>query len=308
MPALTALKVKNAKPGRHADGHGLYLHVRESGSRSWVLRTQVDGKRQDLGLGSAAKVTLVQARTTASELREKLKTGEPIRSEAEIRKCVIPSFQEAARQCHRALKDGWANRRHSDGWLASLEIHVFPSLGSKPVNEINSLAVRDVLAPIWLKIPETARRILQRIGSILDYAHIQGWRAEESSLRSVRKGLPRQSSGDRHFEAMPYEVVPNFVARLLSLPETAGRDALLFTILNAARSGETRLSVWPEFSLDARLWSVPANRMKMKKAHAIPLAPPSLSILKRRWLRNFSLEWWSRGGSNPLTSAMPLPV
>lgn len=152
MPALTALKVKNAEAGRHADGQGLYLLVRASGSRSWVLRTQVDGKRQDLGLGSATKVTLAQARTTASELRDKLKAGEPIRTETEIPELVIPTLEEAARQCHKALKDGWANKRHSDGWLASLDIHVFPSLGSKPVDEINSLAVRDVLAPVWLKI------------------------------------------------------------------------------------------------------------------------------------------------------------
>lgn len=283
MPALTALKVKNAKPGRHADGGGLYLLVRESGSRSWVLRTQVDGKRQDFGLGSVSTVSLAQARAKAAGLRDKVRAGEPVRPELAVPKPVILTFEDATRKCHKALKDGWANGKHRDGWLASLENHVFPTLGHVPVNDINSLAVRDVLAPIWLVIPETARRILQRIGTVLDFAHIQGWRPDETSLRSVRRGLPRQPSGESHFEAMPYEEVPALVARLLSLPETAGRDALLFTILNACRSGETRLSIWPEFDTGARLWSVPGNRMKMKKAHMVPLTPATVAILQRRW-------------------------
>ena len=172
-----------------------------------------------------------------------------------------------------------------------------------PVSEVNSLAVRDALAPIWLVIPETSRRLLQRVGVILDFAHIQGWRPEETSLRSVRRGLPRQPSQESHFEAMPYEEVPALAARLLSLPETAGRDALLFTILNACRSGETRLSVWPEFDIGADLWSVPASRMKMKKAQMVPLASVSIAILKRRWLLRGNDEGlvFSTHGTKPLS-------
>src|SRR3546814_117264 len=112
--------------------------------------------------------------------------------------------------------------------------------------------VRDALAPIWLTIPETARRILQRIGTVLDYAHIEGWRGEEAALRSVRKGLPRQPTQENHFAALPYADVPALVTRLKKLPDTAGRDALLFTILNAVRSGETRLASWSEIDLDRK--------------------------------------------------------
>jgi integrase len=215
----------------------------------------------------------------------------------------IPTFEEAARQCFDALKAGWSNKNHKANWIGSLETHVFPLIGTKPVDQVNSLMVRDVLAPIWLKIPETARRILQRFGTVLDFAHIQGWRTEEASLRSVRKGLPRQPFADNHFEAMPYEEMPAFVARLLSLPETAGREALLFTILNACRSGETRLSVWPEFDMEAMLWSVPGERMKMKKAHMVPLAPASIAILKRRWLLCLDDEGlvFSTSGTKPLS-------
>jgi len=302
MAKLSALQVKNAKPGRHADGNGLYLLVRPSGSRSWVLRAQVNGKRQDLGLGSTSLLTLAEARAKAFDTRKRLKMGEPPHPQPR-EPLRVPTFEEAARRCFDALKAGWSNKNHKANWIGCLEAHVFPLIGRKPVDAVNSLMVRDVLAPIWLKIPETARRILQRIGTVLDFAHIQGWRPEEASLRSVRKGLPRQPSTDNHFEAMPYEQTPAFVARLLSLPETAGRDALLFTILNACRSGETRLSVWPEFDQAATIWSVPGERMKMKKSHMVPLASASITILKRRWLLRVDDEGlvFSKSGTKPLS-------
>lgn len=305
MPGLTAIQVKNAKPGRHADGRGLYLLVRDSGSRSWVLRTQVGGKRQDVGLGPTTRLSLAQARVKASDLRERIKSGENVRREP-----VIPvpkpnalTFAEAARHCHESLKEGWRNKRHRDSWLTSLETHIFPKIGETAIDEVTSAAVRDALAPIWLTIPETARRILQRIRTVLDYAHIEGWRAEETSLRSVPKGLPRQPAEENHFVAMHYRDVPALFARLVSLPPTAGRDALMFTILNASRSGEARLSVWPEFDLTGAKWSIPGSRMKMRQPHFVPLAPPSIEILKRRWpLQADDKKWvFSTRGTKPLS-------
>lgn len=305
MPGLTALQVKNAKPGRHADGRGLYLLVRDSGSRSWVLRTQVDGKRQDLGLGSTNKLTLAQARSKACELRDRIKSGEKAWPEPVITvsKPTVPTFAEAARRCHTALKEGWRNKRHRDSWLASLENHIFAEIGKTSVDEVTSAAIRDALAPIWLTIPETARRILQRVGTVLDYAHIEGWRRDETSLRSVPKGLPRQPAEENHFVAMHYREIPAFFARLASLPPTAGRDALMFTVLNAARSGETRLSIWPEFDLTGTKWSIPGSRMKMRQPHSVPLAASSIEILKRRWaLRDDDDGWvFSTHGTKPLS-------
>lgn len=282
MAGLTALQVKNAKPGRHADGRGLYLVVRDSGSRSWVLRTQVDGKRQDFGLGPTDRVSLSQARAQAAEFRAKLKSGEPVREPKATAK-KVPSFSEAARLCHTAIKGGWANKRHSDSWLASLDRHIFPWIGDKRVDEITSVMVRDALAPIWMTTPETARRALQRIRTVLDYAHIEGWCPHEAALRSVTKGLPKQPADEGHFEAMPYADVPAFYANLQALPETPGRDALMFTIFTAVRSGETRHATWPEFDLEAATWSIPPARMKMKKLHVVPLAPPVVELLRRRW-------------------------
>jgi integrase len=303
MTGLTALQVKNAKPGRHADGQGLYLLVRDSGSRSWVLRTQMDGKRQDLGLGSAARLSLAQARTKASELRARIKSGEDVRAEEPPPQPSAPTFADAARACHEAMKSGWANKRHRDSWLASLENHVFPTIGSKAVDQVTSVMVRDALVPIWLSIPETARRILQRVGTVLDYAHIEGWCPHEAGLRAVTKGLPRQPTEEGHFVAMPYADVPALVVQLAALPETAGRDALLFTLLNAARSGETRLAPWSELDLKSAVWTIPAARMKMKKEHIVPLSPAAVTILERRWRLRSDDEGlvFSTDGTRPLS-------
>jgi integrase len=300
---LTAIEVKHAKPGRHADGGGLYLMVRPSGSRTWVLRAQVDGKRRDFGLGSAVVVSLAKARADAAELRSKFKRGEEVRPSAVAAEPVVPSFSDAARSCHKAIKAGWRNRRHSDSWLASLENHILPHIGTVAVDQVTSAMVRDALAPIWLVIPETARRILQRVRTVLEYSHIMGWCAHEASLRSVPKGLPRQPVDDNHFVAMSYTEVPDLVRRLDALPNSAGRDALLFTIYNAARSGETRLATWAEFDLDAAIWSIPAGRMKMRQPHVVPLSPISVAVLRRRWPSRLSDQGlvFSTHGVKPLS-------
>lgn len=280
--ALTALKVKNAKPGRHVDGRGLCLMVKPSGARTWVLRMQKDGRRRDYGLGSAFDVSLAEARDAAMALRRQVREGvDPVAERRKTRK-VVPSFETAALDCYEALKEGWKNRRHAN-WISSLENHVFPLIGTKAVDQVDSACVVDVLSPIWLEIPDTARRILQRIGAVLDFAHIKGWRKEETSLRSVRKGLPRQVDKGGHLEAMPYADVPALMAKLAAASPTTGRDALRFTIYNAVRSNETRFAVWTEFDLERAIWTIPGERMKAGEAHAVPLSPPVVALLRKRW-------------------------
>lgn len=300
---LTAIEVKYAKPGRHADGDGLYLLVRPASSRSWVLRAQSGGQRRDLGLGSPPTVSLAQARAKAAELRERIKLGEDVSRAGFQKGPIVRSFAEAARDCHLALKAGWRNKRHRDSWLSSLQTHIFPHFGDRRVEDVTVLMVRDALAPIWLKIPETARRALQRTGTVLDYAHLCGWRPQETSLRSVPKGLPRQPSRDNHLAAMPYEDLPQFVARLMKASPTGSRDALLFTIHTVARSGETRLATWSEIDLDAAVWAIPAERMKMGEPHTVPLTPAVVSILRRRWqLRSDENDFvFSSFGPKPLS-------
>lgn len=280
--ALTILKVKNAKPGRHCDGRGLCLVVKDSGARTWVLRMQQSGKRRDYGLGSATEVSLADARNAAAALRRQVREGcDPVAERRMARK-VIPSFEAVARECYDSLKAGWKNRRQTS-WISSFENHVFPIIGARAVNAVDSVAVVEVLTPIWLEVPDTARRILQRIGAVLDFAHIKGWLPDEVSLRSVRKGLPRQLEKAGHLAAMPYSEVPALVAKLAAAAPTTGRDALRFTIYNAVRSNETRFAVWTEFDLDKGVWTIPGERMKARETHIVPLSAPAVALLRGRW-------------------------
>ena len=300
--ALTALKVKNAKAGRHVDGRGLCLLVKDTGARTWVLRMQKDGRRRDYGLGAAADMSLADARDAAAALRRQVRMGADPVAERRMARKVIPSFETAARQCYEALKEGWKNRRHAN-WISSFENHVFPIIGTRLVDAVDSTAVLEVLSPIWLEIPDTARRLLQRIGAVLDFAHIKGWITGEVSLRSVRKGLPRQTEKAGHLAAMPYADVPVLVAKLVAASPTTGRDALRFTIYNAVRSNETRFAVWTEFDFEKAIWTIPGERMKARETHVVPLSLPAVALLRRRWKERISDDGlvFSNDGEKPIS-------
>ena len=281
MGKLTALKIKAIKePGRYSDGDGLVLIIAASGAGSWFLRIQAEGKRRDIGLGSLKAVSLASARRAAHNVRTKMAEGIDVVAERRRERLVIPCFRDAAAAVHEEHKLGWKNGKHQKQWLATLETYAFPSLGNKPVNEIEGPAIRDVLAAIWLSKPKTARRVRQRIGTVLDWAYAKGFRATEAPMRSLSKGLPRQPRKDGHFAAMPYADVPSFLKRLRER-ESAGRVALEALILTAARSGEIRMARWPELDLESGLWSISAERMKMGRAHVVPLAPETVYVFRR---------------------------
>lgn len=279
MP-LTMLKVRHAGPGRHADINGLYLVVRDTGTRSWMLRVQHRGRRRDFGLGSANEVSLADARLAVADYRRMIRSGLDPVQELGLRRKAAPNFEKVARDCYDAMKGGWKNGKHSS-WMRSLESHVFPVIGKTPIDAIDSAAVLRVLEPIWLTIPDTARRILQRIGTTLDYAHIKGLVPAEISLRSVTRGLPRQARRVTHLAAMPYADVPAFMQKLTTLENTVGRDALKLTVLTAARSNEIRFATWGEVDLDKGIWSIPGSRMKMKETHVVPLSTPAIVLMHR---------------------------
>lgn len=293
--ALTVLQVKNAKPGRHADGKGLYLFVKPSGARSWVLRVQAGGARRDFGLGSVLydrreaidlplgsrrELTLAEAREKAALGRTLFKAGLDPSAEWKQQSRVIPTFKKAAQVYHDNIKAGFRNARHSASWLTSLESYAFPLIGSRRVDVIDAAAIQSALLPIWLTVPETARRVRQRIGAVLDFAQAQGWRSSEAPLRAASRGLPNQPRGKVHFSAMPYAEVPAFVADLRGKAETTGRLALLYTILTAARSGEVRGATWGEIDLDAGSWTIPGKRMKAGQPHSVPLSGAAMAVLK----------------------------
>ncbi len=240
-------------------------------------------------MGGAHDVSLAEARELAIALRKAARSGiDPVAKKATSRKTVL-TFEAVTRDCYEAMKGGWKDQRHAS-WMSSFERHVFPLIGNKAVTAIDNAAVLSVLEPIWLTIPETAKRVLQRIGSVLDYAHIKGLLPDEVSLRSVTRGLPRQTNLVTHRAAMPHEDAPAFMKALTALPSTLGRDALRLTILTAVRSNETRGATWNEFDLDRAVWSIPATRMKMKEPHLVPLAPPAVKLLRAIRQRNLELH------------------
>jgi integrase len=195
---------------------------------------------------------------------------------------VLPTFEQAARQYHGNIKDGWKKgTKHGAQWIATLEAHAFPLIGSKRIDLIDTPAIQSVLLPIWLRLPETARRVRQRIGAVLDFAHGQGWRTGEAPMRAVAKGLPKQPKKGVHYAAMPYAELPEYMANLRTMEPTLGRLALQFAILTAGRSGEVRGATWDEIDLDKGLWSIPAARMKAGEAHTVPLPPAAVDVLKQ---------------------------
>jgi integrase len=292
---LTVKQAQNAKPGRHSDGRGLYLLVKPSGARSWVLRVQYKGARRDWGLGSFAlesvgdhiplhkrkALTLGEARDKAKLGRDLAKAGiNPAGVWSDADAVEVPTFEQAAKRYHQEVSRSWKNGKHGKQWLATLEAYAFPSLGKATVDQIDAPAIQKVLLPIWLTTPETARRVKQRVGVVLDYSHAQGWRDAEAPMRAVNQlmgGIKQPKGGN--FAAMPYKDAPAFMAKLRDGEFSVGRLALQFLILNASRSGEIRGATWQEIDLDAKEWRIPGERMKGGKPHIVPLGAASIAIL-----------------------------
>lgn len=281
MGQLTAMKIKTlTEPGRYTDGDGLMLIVATGGARSWMLRARIDGKRRDIGLGSLKVLTLAEARAKATELRRQIAQGiDPIAERKKV-EAPVPTFREAATLVHEEHKAAWKNGKHQDQWINTLTTYAYPKLGDRLVNDIEGPIIRDVLAPIWLAKPETARRVRQRIGAVLDWSYAKGYRLTEAPMRSLSKGLPRQPRKDGHFAAMPFTDVPKLIARLRDR-SSVGRLAMEALILTAARSGEIRGAAWNEVDLEAGIWTVPAERMKMGRVHHVPLAPEAIDVFRR---------------------------
>ena len=279
MPGLTVLKVKSAKPGRHGDGKGLYLLVSKSGAKSWMLRVQHDGRRRDIGLGSIDDLSLEEARDKARELRKVARAGgDPIAARDKSDE-TPPTFREAAKACHEALQPGWSDR-HAKAFLSTLDLHVFPRMGKLRVDSVDEKDIVAVLSPLWTTKPAAARKLRQRIGTVLDYARGSGWRETGAPRDGLRPLLSKQGRSG-NFASMPYPDVPAFVAKQNDLADTAGRLALLFTILTAARSGETRTAMWSHIDEGKGLWNRPPEVMKSGEAHSVTLSPAAVGILNR---------------------------
>ena len=268
--------------GRYGDGLGLNLVVTASGSKQWVLRTMVNGKRKDIGLGGYPTVTLGKAREAAMSMRRMAKQGkDPVAARREAMR-VIPTFAEAARQVHADNIPTWKETKAVTQWISSLENYAFPTIGKMKLDDIRPTDILSVLAPIWVEKHSTANRVRQRMSRVFDWAKTQEFLTRENPVSGIKQGLPKINGKVQHFKAMPYEDVASFITVLKSSTQSNNvKLGLEFLILTACRSGELRGAKWAEVDLGACRWVVPAERMKASKEHVVPLTERSVAILKQ---------------------------
>ena len=277
MGRLTARKVETAKPGVYLDGQGLRLIVGATGGRKWVFRFMRRGRSQEMGLGGAG-VSLAVARERAADARRMLAAGQNPIDAARLAKAGRPTFGQVADDFLSAKQSEWRNAKHRAQWEMTLQRYCAP-LRSRPVHEIDTTAVLEVLQPLWASIPETASRLRGRIETVLDAARARGligqheanparWRGHLDKLLPKRQKLTRG-----HHAAMPFADVPEFMARLRQRDAMAAL-ALEFTILTAARTSEALGARWDEIDFKQNIWTVPATRMKGGRAHRVALSRP----------------------------------
>ena len=288
MAKLTALSAKALRtPGRHGDGSGLYLNIAPGGTKSWVQRIVVNGHRRDIGLGSYPTFSLARARGIVHANRIAVAEGrDPLLEKREARKAArspspsIPTFAEAAAHVIELRRPTWSNPKHGAQWQSTLATYAFPVIGNMPVSEIDTNDVLEILTPIWTEKRETASRVRQRIETVFNWAIVKTFRKDNPATKAVLSALPRVSKLKRHRKSLPYAEVPEALAQVReSTADPVTRLSFEFLVLTASRSGEVRLSAWSEIDLGPATWTVPAERMKARQEHRVPLSGRCLEIL-----------------------------
>ena len=291
LHVLTAITIANLKqPGRYADGGGLYLEVDQHGRR-WLLRLRTpQGTRRDFGLGSLHKVPLALARERAASYRAKIQQGlDPLAGKKAPAPKTAPSFEECARAAYEKRKANWSNGKHVEQWINTLTDYAFPMIGQKPVDRVTTADALAILEPIWLTKAETARRVRQRLYTVLDWARAAGHRSGDNPVDLIGDALPKhKSTSKKHHAALPYKDVSVFIGKLRSSGVSeATKLAFEFLILTAARTLEVRHALWDEIDADLTTWSIPGHdeatgrRMKSGRDHIVPLSPRAAEILQQ---------------------------
>jgi integrase len=273
---LTTLAVsKTDKPGRYSDGGGLYLQVSKWGTKAWLFRYMLDRRPREMGLGSLSAFSLKEARERARKCRQMLTDGmDPIETRLAERDAKRAeeagriTFKAAATKYIATHETGWRNAKHRQQWKNTLTQYAYPTLGARPVSAIEAAQINETVAPIWRKKPETARRVKQRIGTVVQW---------------VRDGMPLPTPGAskrvKHHKALPWQEIPAFMEELRGLTSISAR-ALEFTILTAVRTSETIGATWREIDMDAKVWMIPGKRMKANRPHRVPLSDAAIRVLK----------------------------
>jgi integrase len=279
-------------PGRYGDGDGLYLQVNTPGRASWILRYERDGRERAMGLGALVDFSLAEARQRAKAKRQLLADGvDPLdhrqaeREQKALAAARNVTFKQCAEQYYDAHADEWSNARHRQQFTSSMRDHVYPIIGSSSVGAIDEPLVLKTLAPIWKIKTVTAKRVRNRIAAVLDYAAACKYRTGTNPARweghlEHLLPAPEKIAAVKHHAALPHGGLANFITRLREVEGVTAR-ALEFTILAAARTNETSEAVLEEIDLEARMWVIPAVRMKASREHRIPLSDRAIEILKQ---------------------------
>lgn len=288
---LSAVAVAKAKkPGRYADGNGLYLQVGPTGTKSWLFRYMINGRAREMGLGPVSLIPLAEARGAALETRRKVHEGidplaerEEQQRQARIEQARAMTFSQCADAYIQAHRSSWRNDKHAAQWESTLKSYAAPIIGDLPVDAVDLRLVLAILEPIWRDKPETASRLRGRLETVLDWAAVRGLRQGDNPARwrgHLDKLLPARAKVKRveHHAALPYAEIGAFMAKLRTR-EGIGLLALEFTILTAARTSEVLNATWGEIDRDAAAWTVPGARMKAGREHRVPLSPRALAIL-----------------------------
>lgn len=291
---LTALEVKRiSDPGFHPVGgaKGLYLSIGKGNAKSWILRIVVGSKRRDIGLGGLKDVSLAKAREKARDARELVRSGkDPVIERKSVRDALVKSqsraltFKQCALQCHASKSSEFRNAKHKKDWIAALERHAFPKIGQMLINDIQLPDILGVLEPIWQSKTETATRLRQRIEVVFSWAIVSRYREGDNPARwhgNLKEVLPNPSKivKVRHHPALPWQELGSFMVELRNKEGIAAR-ALEFAILTAARSGEVRGLTWEEIDLNAKIWTIPGDRIKAGRPHTVPLSKAALNLLR----------------------------
>lgn len=286
---LNALTVKALKkPGIYTDGNTLTFRITEKGTRSWVQRISIEGRQRNIGLGAYPAVGLAEARQKARENAKAVREGHnPIedkkaaRKEAEER-ASVNTFWEIAQKVIENKQGNWDNPKTKQRWTNNFIAYVVPTIGHKRPRDITREDILKILEPIWLTKISTSNRIRQTISNVFDYARAKDWCKENPADNSIREILPQRPRHQKnHHRTMPYEDVS---AALITVRESTADDltklAIEFLTLTASRSKEVRLACWNEIDLTTRKWIVPAEHMKARKEHRVPLTDRMIEILE----------------------------
>ena len=280
MGRLTVALVRAlSKPGRYGDGGTLFLRVAPGGSKGWVQRLTIGGKRRDLGLGGWPLVTLSEARDQALENRRHVRRGgDPL---ADKRRANVPTFMEASDSALEANRRRWRNTKTVENWRATMEKYARPAFGDRPVDQIGREDVLQVLLPVWTAKPEIGRKVRQRIRATLAWAQAHGHVEHNVAGEAINAALPSMMALKKHFRALPYKEVAAALATIeASRASIAARACLRFLVLTACRSGEARGATWGEIDSEAREWRIPASRMKGGVEHRVPFSDAAAATLE----------------------------